>query len=798
MAQTKEDHTKPEPRRPLLAGGELLKERGTRPPGGRTPVNPFAAKAHERLAPQARTLIAETGSLPETLRGRHVVVEATLYANFLANSHFPADTIARHRLYVVGERAARAPYQTASTYEESAATKSLLLAGDLQDINALANAVVDGPDKTSLKWPEVARLHVLGLPAQDRVLRLGNRHVQAGTFMTWEAVLTPIGRSAAELSIWNDEAFGKLQALVTQAGGEVDIAFRREVAGVTYVPLWLDLAGAQHVARFNLMRALRPMPKLRPLPDPKMRTLFAQAVTPGPDNVPVSAVKFGIFDGGIAQGCAALSNFARQIDVTTEPPDDRCVQHGSMTTGAFLYGHLSSHRNLPRPRAYVDHFRVLPVPKLPVPGALPHCDHDLIWIADRMFDEVAKGRYPAVNVSLGPDECVSDDDTPHYWTAKLDQATKSFGTLFIFAAGNNGEDDVSLGLNRVLVPSDMANGLSVGACTMPEGATTKDLVKRASYSPVGPARDGQRIAPFGVQFGGDPAGGQFGGIDHRGRFHLDCGTSFAAPLVSRGIAELAGSLDVSRWSPATARSFAAHFAVRRRGHKTIELGHGRLPQTYQHFWECLPNECTVLYQDALVRGVPVMMMLPFPQGIDDEIPIEVEWTIAHDAEVSPLSAVEYTLDGIELTYRPNERMRRLKDPVTDEEIDCLDIERDRERMRAIAQRRSFITGDTPVSESSRRSGSRAETWLREAGKWGTILREAVPARPAMNIFRPRIEINYLRREFGALVSADVSPLPITMLVTLRAPVGTAFYDLVEQQFDKLSPLANFLKVSDVG
>ena len=75
-------------------------------------------------------------------------------------------------------------------------------------------------------------------------------------------------------------------------------------------------------------------------------------------------------------------------------------------------------------------------------------------------------RYSFVNLSIGPDISVMDDDVS-YWTVALDE--RFTGSQFIptIAAGNSGLMDAASGLNRIQPPADAINALSVGQWTGP-------------------------------------------------------------------------------------------------------------------------------------------------------------------------------------------------------------------------------------------------------------------------------------------------------------------------------------------
>ena len=65
--------------RPILTGGELLREEVERSFGGGDKYHPWTFdEAVERLAPQVEQVEREVEALPSQLRGARVVIEATL------------------------------------------------------------------------------------------------------------------------------------------------------------------------------------------------------------------------------------------------------------------------------------------------------------------------------------------------------------------------------------------------------------------------------------------------------------------------------------------------------------------------------------------------------------------------------------------------------------------------------------------------------------------------------------------------------------------------------------------------
>ncbi len=764
--------SEPEKRRPLLARGEKLSEKAFRPGMGGEKFHPVAIeKAWETLAPKGEAVLAGLATLKPDIRGEHVVFEATLLPNYLASSYSPGEMIDKSGLYVVGSRLARAKHVTKSKVKEDEPTKTLLLAGAPAHVQSFAQKLTQKPSTINEKaWEIFRRFCDVTLPPPERVI-VRRPSLGEGEVITWEAILTHIFDAPAHEQAWADENFRKWVAYIEKLGGRVDVDYRRDVEHLTFVPVELAGEALDSAAAFNLLRAIRPMPELRPFPEDLLR-LTPSPTKPskaaGEGRVPEVAV--ATFDGGVNSNLALFRPFVTAVDLTTEPPNATAQRHGSMVTSALLYGSVAPGQQLPDPNATVVHHRVLPVPKH-VKAPL-----GIYWILDRLVERVRNEGHKLVSLSIGPNEPVEDGQEPTRWTAELD-ALAMEGVTFVVAVGNNGEDDASLGLNRVLSPGDMVNGISVGACSR-SGAPTV----RAPYSAVGPGREGQRVAPTGVAFGGSEDE-PFIAIESSGRLAHTAGTSFAAPSVARGVANLWSILNEARWTPAHSRVFAAHFAGRGRGHRQVDLGHGRLPADYQPFFECAPHEVTVLYEEELPRSEVIAMRIPFPTGLPSETEICVEWTMSFVAAIDPRDPCDYALQGLDVTFRPHEHRRKLTNPDDKADSRVIDMHKDAAEVRRALAMGSRLS--EPIAHGGWRPKSEVE--LRSVGKWDTVVRGQVKL-DSDALFMPRIDVLHLRRADGRLVSGDGVPaLRVTMLLTLKAPVGVEIYDRVASQHPVLVP-----------
>ena len=321
------------------------------------------------------------------------------------------------------------------------------------------------------------------------------------------------------------------------------------------------------------------------------------------------------------------------------------------------------------------------------------------------------------------------------FTATLDRLAYEYDVLFVVAAGNAG-DQPQPG-NRIQPPSDIVNGLGVGAyCRTPDGR-----VIPAGYSCIGPGRPGSCVKPDVAAFGGSK-GDEFHILlaGSQGGLVGELGTSFAAPLVAR----LAGHLlyrveDHSLISPQTAKALVIHGAARR-GVWPTSHGWGAIDEDPLSITTCAPNEVTVLFKGEIDFTRWVRLWLPFPAELERSDDVVFEWTISYSCDVCSASPDDYTLAGKELRFRPNAdlfnfstkkngktRRKRLDVGVYGEEARVL---------VANGWRRSSV----PVSSPYKR-----EQELREEGKWDTVSRGIARVSPKDRIYRPALDFHAIAR-----------------------------------------------------
>ncbi len=761
------------PLRPLLVNGEGLRIDVTAPRsvGGAKydPQTPEEARAI--LLPQVNAVVSTVRSLPRSMRAdEHVYVEARLLPNYIAPSHFPDALLSRVNAVSVGSRADVTIHRTKSKATR-AGTRRIIMALTDNGLSSFAAMVAHGGTRGDRQaFAEIRKFDQFLIPDSSSVIQARPDETSAPT--TWEAVLNPAPSYGAEIVPLDDGTMEKWLAFIAYLGGQAHRDYIRQVGGLTFSPVTISEGVIEELARFNPLRSLRPMPAIRPRPTFGRRA-FGRVVPPV-DTTPVQpSPRVAVFDGGIDNEISSSILFPQPaVELTPEAPTQSDLEHGTGVTGAALYGLLSPGAQVAQPYLPVDHYRVLPAPHVPD-------DLDGYWVLDQIKRAVVDGQYKIVNLSLGPCLAVEDTMEPNRWTSELDQLSWEHDVLFVVAAGNDGEQDPATGLHRIQVPGDMANGIAVGAC---DEASPALPWMRAPYSSVGPGRQGNRIQPVGVQFGGMPFQ-QFPVVRADGSFADSLGTSFAAPLVTHAFAELSTLLP--RTSSSILRVFAGHFAERHRSHRKLrdEIGYGRFPLSFRHLLDCDMNEVHVLYDDEIERGELIGYQVPIPSRAAGDLELRV--TLAYSSPVEPSQSTEYTRASLELTFRPHCQRYRFRPPKGDS---AKVVELDMTSPEALELLKlGWQMGQEPISKGLGSASNIPEGQLRDEGKWETLRHARINLRCG-EYAEPRIEVSYIARRSGGL---DNSPtkVPFALLITVVDKSATgSLYEQTVQQFTALRPL----------
>lgn len=757
-------------RRPLLVNGEALRQTADPPGrGGGKKFKPYSVEENRaRLLSVLRAVEDEAAGLPPGLRGDELVVVARLLPQFLAATSFPAALFSAAGLVPIGAAPDRASTRTRTGEQiDDVPTKSVYLAAR-DDLSGLRRVLEGTSGRLSKQAVEDVRaLDTVML--QEATFDLEGAIVDEDGLAMFESVLHGRPGASGRAEPAGLEVTDRWAEFVRSLDGEAELDWTRTSGPVTFMPVRIAPDRAVEAARFNPLRAVQPMPRLRPLPDatadpdvfPYDRPRGARAPSARP-------LRVAVFDGGVDETSPYWQGRVRSVQVGALEPHGPTQRHGSVVTSALLYGRVDE-GGLPEPAdMVVDHYAA-------VPQAGRRPDLSMYWLLDVIEQQVRAHDYDVVTVCAAPQRLVTDGPVDR-WTSTLDNLSHERGTLFVVAAGNNGTDPSVGGLNRILVPADATNVIAVGAAD-----AARPRARRAAYSAVGPGRPGGHIRPSGVAFGGTPDD-PFLAVNDDGTALQLHGTSCAAPLVVNGLAGLAGQLGERRLSAVNLRAFALHFARPCvRGQGLFDVGAGHFCDDYDFLRDGPANEAHVLYSGTIARHEFVPLSVPVPDGHASKL--ELRYTLVTSTATDSANGVDYTKAGLHVAFRPHANRYAMNKGRSNVVVDTRSDRAEIMRMLADGYR---LAGE-PATDSIG-TAARTEAALRGEGKWESVRAGKHTYRDsAAKVHRPRLEISHLAREAGVLV-ADSPDLDWSLLVTLRADTGVQLYDAVRAQYRVLAAL----------
>lgn len=731
----------------LLGKGERLTEPVSVSHTGRAKEMPYSfQQARSRLVPMLTSTSDSLNALPDAACPKGEALSAiTLHPEFLAKSYFPEGLLRAVGLRSVGSRSRVITPQgrTRGRQPEEALTTQLFVAGQRRNFTQWANGLPNWTPHTS-GADELAKLErVRYLTPEERVKSI---------YTDQEELLFEVVLHAREMRD-DDYILEAFNAFTDHLGLKADLDNRLYAGGLCFVRLEAPRNEIKKVAQFSFLRAAREMPKLR-----VTRPVVTRGKSPLPSvNLPTEGpvepdLRVAVFDGGLPPN-TPLAPWVSSFDAgdvgIAEPGH---LGHGQAMTSAFLFGSMALASEGERPFAYVHHYRVLDKDSEGDP-------YELYDVLRRIQDVLSTNQYEYVNLSLGPALPIEDDDI-HAWTAVLDDFVSDNGSLITIAVGNNGESDEALGFNRIQVPADCVNGLSLGACD-----SSSETWGRALYSAVGPGRSPGLVKPDLVTFGGDDKE-PFWVVDTAdstpGLVGVS-GTSFAAPAALRlglGVrAHLGPSL-----SPLAIKSLLVHTSEATSHHRS-EVGWGRLAQDLDSVVTCPDGVVRVLYQGKLTASKYLRSSIPLPnEQLQGNVKITA--TFCFSTAVDPAHPSTYTRSGLDVVFRPNE-----------------DIRSNEEAMHAKSDS-FFKPADMYTGEDVLR---------RDAHKWETCLHQSVTKRGS-SLKNPVFDVHYVSRIEGKS-SRSNEQIDYALVVTVESPKTKDLYDRVLRRYQTiLEPLTPAIEV----
>lgn len=450
-----------------------------------------------------------------------------------------------------------------------------------------------------------------------------------------EAVLHPFHQD-------KEEALSNFLGLLKNSNVDLNrVKYKQYESGVTFVSLYGTRETISKVSEYNPLRTLHTM-ELRDLPTISRGGSLSGG--PAPAQGPKSDVVVGVFDGGVRDDSPYLQGFVDNTDLSQASSDADCTNHGTQVAGAVLFGAINSYSTgdtLPIPKVSVKSFRVLPLKDAN--------DPDLYEIIDEIEDTVP--RYPDIkvwNLSLGPRGPIVDDLISRF-TFACDLLSAKLNVLFTVAVGNDGR--LSGNAGRIQSPSDMANGLGIGAYTKKDGKPV-----RAPYSCRGPGREGNKLKPDLLAFGGCEQHPIHLVAHNLNEKTWNLGTSFSSPIVAGYAGELIGHSD-GAIDPLVARALLIHSANSDDKKHNNEIGHGILAETVDEIVTCKSNSYTLIYKGELLPKKYAEFAIPWDDSINRG-KVNFRWTIAISTAIDPQSPDDYTASSVEMSLYPNSKKYR--------------------------------------------------------------------------------------------------------------------------------------------
>jgi hypothetical protein len=741
----------------LLGKGERLTTTVVVPTGGSAKNPPYDFDyARTRVSDRVGRAVVSFAGLPlAACPGDEAVAALVLHPRYLSKSDFPGDLLTATGLRAIGSRSLTvSPERWGVVKHPDAALSSVLYVAGTRD--AFAHWAGELPRWTASTPAARQIVQIEDFKPFEPPAKLRGE-LPADTRPLLEVVLHVAARfPVVELFLKYAESLG----------AEPDRRRTRRVGGLAFVPVRAASELAGPLAQFTFVRAVRGMPKLRPIIGAVTREVETRLLSLPADGPLDGGLRVAVLDGGLPTSAVSLGPWAS----AHEPPNIGAPQpafqaHGLAVTSSVLFGSLTPNQHPARPFCHVDHIRVLDVNS----GA----DDGLYDVLDRVVEALRNGvarRHKLVNISLGPDMPADDDDVSR-WTAEMDELGQT--RLMTVAVGNTGEADAAARLNRIQPPSDGVNVLAVGACD-----TVGAPWKRAAYSSVGPGRSPGLVKPDGVAFGGTATEPFYvlSGVTPFGLRPV-LGTSFAAPSVLRAAAGVKAALGPTQeFSPLALRALMIHHAEG--DAPQLDTGWGRFDVNSLTLITSEHNEAHVLFQGDLPPGVHLRVPVPLPNS-QLTGPVTITATLCIAPGVNTEHASTYTQQGVEICFRPHAG---------------------RFRPSKTGKVPAHATTSTFFSEV--KLYNKPEFLLREEGKWEPC-RRASATLPARSLQRPCFDVYYHHRQDGRAMDPDaILPLPYAMVMTIRADNVADLYNRIVRdyagQLQAMVPIRPLVQVAAAG
>lgn len=715
----------------LLGKGERLTTRISAPRKPSEKVHPYSlSEARKWLSPRIKATSHDLDQLPGLACPQdEAVAIVTLHPAYLAKSYFPEDLFDLVHIYPVGSRpkTIQPKKWTRKKHPESTVTAEIFVAGPRKAFHDWAHSISQWTDSTE-NTDDLRKLeNIHSFPPEERL---------RGSFSENRTPLLEVVLHAKERHE-SDFVLEGFRNYLRALDISVDLDKRLYAEGLCFLPVEVPKQLIREVAKFSFLRVAREMPRLRTI----IRSVGGPKRIKAelPKDPPIDPnIRVAVFDGGVPK-TPDLSPWVKRLVANGVTQSVKSYQeHGLAVTSALLFGPLEDGRTMERPFAGVDHYRVLDK------NTGQDARGELFDVLKRIKDTLESKRYDFVNLSIGPDLPIEDDEV-HVWTAILDQIFAGGNILPCIAAGNGGEYDHDSGNARIQSPADCVNGMAIGSCD-----SLENNWKRVSHSSIGPGRSPGIVKPDIVAFGGCSASPYLVLSENLGHALPVNGTSFASPTALRvaiGVRAILGSA----LAPLALKALLIHRCEKTKIPRS-EVGWGRVLSTPDELITCEDDTAHIVYQGELSPSQWLRAKIPVPKGPLSGM-VEISATFCFATATDPQDPIHYTRSGLEVTFRPNENAKK-------------------KSAQLHPDSQGFFRSETSFQ---------TEHELRaDSHKWETTLHASKKFR-GNRLDNPCFDIHYNAREGGR--NAD-SPrkIPYALIVTVKASQIKDLYNQIVQRY----------------
>lgn len=742
---------------PIIANGEINAEPVSKALGGgpkQMPRGYFEAK--QRIINALDVLTQDIAEGEEVFLDERIIC-IRLEPKFEAKSYIPSaliNAMSSGSSKIVGGR----KYTVYGDERELSAKLYFVRTTD-SGINQLKATLQNGDRDNVEQWQQQIRsIHTINLLKPDEKIMGFADDWQAGTV---EFVLHPLPSSTED----------EISAFFIHSGINADNArIKTYDDGITFISASCTSENVQRVKEYNPLRAVHPMGSISVTPMRNVAGSLCPSVHPSsakPD------IHIGVFDGGADDSHPLLNGYVTAVDGSTEPAMHELLEHGTGVCSTILYGNLAGKKGsdvLDPPCVSVVCYRVLPIHD--------YHDYDLYEVIDFIENVVPNSQETKLyNLSIGPVGAIVDDSISRF-TYALDKLAYEVpdgieNPLFVVAVGNDGELPPTF--NRIQSPSDIVNGLGVGAYTYDANGKKAPT----SYSCVGPGREGAKTKPDLLDFGGSldhpfivPS------LDHTS-LCATAGTSFSAPMVTGKIGKLmAMSTCVS---PHMGRTLLIHNAEIDNSIPKDNQGFGFCAENVSDILECTDKHVTIMYSGIILPSQFLSLPIFAPRINEMHGNVSITWTVSVVVAPYANDPDAYTNNCLEDVFAPHSMTFNFtKSGMAPQKINLLDDAKIPLVRNLIDS--GYKQSSVPVSHPAKRVWD--EDDLRAVDlKWDTIIHKGVSMRSS-SLFNPTLTLHALGRN-----GFETEKIRYNVVVSIDAPrYEGSLYDSILQTYQNLTPI----------